>query len=174
MYTAQGRRARVPLKKEGNMFSLERGWRLALLTALAVGLLAVPSSLAVHVIDGVDVKVSNDNLNVEGPDPTPSWDAKNRQANETTVAINPANVAIVAAGANDYRMVPIPGGDAWLGFAVSADFGATWFETYIPGFPNDGSQTGLASPLKGLDASGDPVVRFLPGGDLLVAGIAFN
>ena len=71
------------------MPSLERGRRLVLLTALAVSLLAVPSSLAVHVTDGVDVKVSNDNNNVEGPDPTPSWDAKNRQANETTVAINP-------------------------------------------------------------------------------------
>ena len=31
-----------------------------------------------------------------------------------------------------------------------------------------------ASPLKGLDASGDPAVRFAPDGDLLVAGIAFN
>ena len=134
----------------------KRSWRFVLLAGLAAALLAVPSSLAVHVIDGVDVKVSNDNSNVEGPDPTPSWDAKNRQANETTVAINPLAVNIVAAGANDYRMVPIVGGDAWLGFAVSADFGATWFETYVPGFPNDASPTGLASPLKGLDASGDP------------------
>ena len=152
----------------------KRSWRFVLLAGLAAALLAVPSSLAVHVIDGVDVKVSNDNSNVEGPDPTPSWDAKNRQANETTVAINPLAVNIVAAGANDYRMVPIVGGDAWLGFAVSADFGATWFETYVPGFPNDASPTGLASPLKGLDASGDPVVRFLLDGDLVVAGIAFN
>ena len=156
------------------MPSLQRGRRLTLLAVLAVGLLAVPSSIAGHVTDGVDVKVSNDNNNVEGPDPTPSWDAKNRQANETTVAINPLAVNIVAAGANDYRMVPIPGGDAWLGFAVSADSGATWFETYVPGFPNDASPTGLASGLKGLDASGDPVVRFLPDGDLIVAGIAFN
>ena len=44
----------------------------------------------------------------------------------------------------------------------------------FPGFPNDASPTGLASGLKGLDASGDPVVRFLPDGDLVVAGIAFN
>ncbi|MGH3017394.1 MAG: sialidase family protein [Gaiellaceae bacterium] len=79
----------------------------------------------------------------------------------------------MAAGANDYRMVTVTL-DVWLGFYVSDDEGATWFNTFVPGFPSDTSAAGSASPLKNLDASGDPVVRFAPDGDLLVAGIAFN
>ena len=79
-----------------------------------------------------------------------------------------------ASAANDYRMVPVTG-DVWLGFYVSSDDGgATWFNTMVPGFPSDTSPAGLASPLLGLDASGDPVVRFDADGNLYVAGIAFN
>jgi hypothetical protein len=44
----------------------------------------------------------------------------------------------------------------------------------IPGFPTDTSEEGLASPLKDLDGSGDPVVRFDSAGNLYIAGIAFN
>jgi hypothetical protein len=44
----------------------------------------------------------------------------------------------------------------------------------VPGFPSDTSAAGLASPLLGLDASGDPVVRFDAAGNLYVAGIGFN
>jgi hypothetical protein len=44
----------------------------------------------------------------------------------------------------------------------------------VPGFPSDTSAAGLASPLLGLDASGDPVVRFDVDGNLYVAAIAFN
>lgn len=144
-------------------------WLLTALLALALGSIAQ----AAHVIDGPDVKVTADNNNVDGGAPNPGFDARNRQANETTVAISPANPNIVAAGANDYRMSPIFG-DGWLGFYLSADGGATWFNTMIPGFPSDTSPSGLASPLLGLDASGDPVVRFDASGNLYVAGIAFN
>jgi hypothetical protein len=155
------------------MFSLERSWRLMLFAALAVSLLAVPSSIAGHAADGVDVKVTNDNNNIDGGTPNPGFDAQNRQSNEATIAISPVDTDIVAAGANDYRMVTVTL-DVWLGFYVSDDEGATWFNTFVPGFPSDTSAAGNASPLKNLDASGDPVVRFAPDGDLLVAGIAFN
>ncbi len=155
------------------MFRLGRGRRYVLLAALAVSLLAVPSSVAGHAVDGVDVKVTNDNNNVDGGTPNPGFDAQNRQSNEATIAISPVDTDIVAAGSNDYRMVTVTL-DVWLGFYVSEDEGATWFNTFVPGFPSDTSAAGNASPLKGLDASGDPVVRFAPDGDLLVAGIAFN
>jgi hypothetical protein len=155
------------------MFSLERGRRLVLLAALAVTLLAVPSSMAGHAADGVDVKVTNDNSNADGGTPNPGFDAQNRQSNEATVAISHVDTDIVAAGSNDYRMVTVTL-DVWVGFYVSEDEGATWFNTFVPGFPSDTSAAGVASPLKGLDASGDPVVRFASDGDLLVAGIAFN
>jgi len=44
----------------------------------------------------------------------------------------------------------------------------------VPGFPSDTSPNGINSPLKGLDGSGDPTVRFDAAGNLYVAGIAFN
>jgi hypothetical protein len=150
-----------------------------------------PAVFAGHATDGVDVKVTDDNNNVDGglANVTPSKDAQNRQANETTVSISsrPSPVTgavgdLVAAGGNDYRMVPHTA-DVWFGFYLSFDGGATWFgappypngfNTMVPGFPTDASPAGLASPLKGLDASGDPVVRFGSDGDLYLAGIAFN
>ena len=149
-----------------------RALRVALVSLLTV-LVTATAAFAVHVTDGADVKVTNDNNNVDGGVPNPGFDAQNRQSNETTVAISPANRNIVAAGANDYRMVTVTG-DVWYGLYVSSDGGATWFNTMVPGFPSDTSAAGLASPLLGLDGSGDPVVRFDASGDLFAAGIAFN
>lgn len=146
--------------------------RLFLATA-GVALLLVTLLQAFHVVGGVDVAITNDNNNVDGGTPNPSFDAQNRQANEPTMAINPINPDIVAAGANDYGMVTVFG-DAWLGAYVSDDAGATWFNTMVPGFPSDTSAAGLASPLLNLDGAGDPVVRFDAAGNLYVSGIAFN
>lgn len=149
--------------------------RLGLLLAVValLSLILVTVVFAAHAIDGADVKVTNDNNNVDGGTPNPGFDAQNRQSNEATVAISPANPNIIAAGANDYRMVTVTT-DVWIGFYISADGGASWFNTFVPGFPSDTSAAGLASPLLGLDASGDPVVRFDADGNLYVAGIAFN
>ncbi|HWQ16175.1 MAG TPA: sialidase family protein [Roseiflexaceae bacterium] len=146
---------------------------LIVLAAVVIGLVIVPTALAGHATDGVDVKVTNDNNNIDGGTPNPGFDAQNRQSNETTVAISPADPNIVAAGGNDYRMITVAG-DVWLGLYVSADGGASWFNTMVPGFSTDTSTAGLSSPLKNLDGSGDPVVRFDRDGNLYVAGIAFN
>lgn len=150
-----------------------RGRASAAIIASVLVLLLVSTALAGHVTTGVDVKVTNDNNNVDGGTPNPSFDAQNRQSNETSTAISPANPDIIAAGGNDYRMVTVTG-DVWLGVYVSSDGGATWFNTMVPGFPSDTSAAGLASPLLNLDGSGDPVVRFDRAGNLYVAGIAFN
>jgi hypothetical protein len=167
-------------------------WKYLSLVAgvLAFGL-AVPAASGGHAVDGADVKVTDDNNNVDGglANVTPSKDAQNRQANETSVSISPATSPvtgiagdIVAAGANDYRMVP-HFGDSWFGFYLSFDGGTTWagappfpsgFNTMVPGFPTDTSAEGTASPLHGLDGSGDPVVRFDAAGNLYLSGIAFN
>ena len=146
---------------------------VALSLAVVVSLLVSTGVFAVHANDGTDVKVTNDNNNVDGGTPNPGFDAQNRQSNETTIAISPADPNIVAAGGNDYRMVTVAG-DVWLGVYLSDDGGATWFNTFVPGFPSDTSPAGLDSPLLGLDASGDPVVRFDLAGNLYVAAIAFN
>jgi hypothetical protein len=147
--------------------------RVIVLAALVAGIVLVPSALGAHVTDGIDVKVTSDNNNVDGGTPNPSFDKQNRQSNEATVSISPANPSIVAAGSNDYRMVTVTL-DVWFGVYLSQDGGATWFNTFVPGFPSDTSAAGLASPLRGLDASGDPVVRFDADGNLYAIGIAFN
>jgi len=152
---------------------LRRPLRFLALVVCATGFALVPSALGAHAVGGADVKVTNDNNNSDGGTPNPSFDAQNRQSNETTVSISPVNTSIVAAGANDYRMVTVTG-DVWFGLYVSANGGTTWFNTMIPGFPSDTSAAGLASPLLNLDGSGDPVVRFDASGNLYAAGIAFN
>jgi hypothetical protein len=166
---------------------------LVLVSALfACTLVFVPSVLGSHAVVGPNVKVTDDNNNVDGGigNVTPSKDAQNRQSNETTVAINDRQASpvtgvlgdIVAESANDYRMVP-HFGDTWMPIYLSFDGGTTWagappspngFQTMVPGFPTDTSAAGLASPLLGLDGAGDPVIRFDRQGNLLVGGIAFN
>ncbi|HEY1407646.1 MAG TPA: hypothetical protein VF434_01825, partial [Promineifilum sp.] len=150
-----------------------RGRALAAVLTLVLMLILFSTALAGHAIDGADVKVTNDNNNVDGGTPNPGFDAQNRQSNEATTSISPVDPDIIASGGNDYRLVTVSG-DVWLGVYVSQNGGATWFNTMVPGFPSDTSASGLASPLLGLDASGDPVVRFDRDGNLFVAAIAFN
>ena len=82
-----------------------------------------------------------------------------QRQNEPSIAASTRNPMHLLAGANDYRTVDLPGlpddivtGDAWLGVFKSLDGGQKWQSTLIPGFPQDTSPEGLASPLKGLDA----------------------
>ena len=168
--------------------------RLSLLSAavfLVGTLVLTPGVLGSHAVVGPNVKVTDDNMNVDGGigNVTPSKDAQNRQSNETTVAIShlPSPVTgvvgdLIAESANDYRMAPWFG-DTWMPIYLSFDGGTTWsgappypngFNTMVPGFPTDTSPEGQASPLLGLDGAGDPVVRFDRNGNLLVGGIAFN
>ena len=168
--------------------------RLSLLSAfvfLMGTLVLAPGVFGSHAIVGPNVKVTDDNLNVDGGigNVTPSKDAQNRQSNETTVAIShlasPVTGVVgdlIAESANDYRMAPWFG-DTWMPIYLSFDGGTTWFgappypngyNTMVPGFPTDTSPAGLASPLLGLDGAGDPVIRFDRDGNLLVGGIAFN
>jgi hypothetical protein len=154
-------------------FGIRSRFKIASIIVLVASLVLATVAYAGHATDGTDVKISNDNNNVDGGIPNPGFDTQNRQSNETTVAFSPANPNIIAAGANDYRMVTVTG-DVWFGLYVSGDSGSTWFNTFVPGFPSDTSASGLASPLLGLDGSGDPVVRFDSDGNLYAVGIAFN
>src|SRR5438093_12520688 len=164
---------------------------VAAFALLAGTLVLTPTVLGSHANVGPNVKVTDDNNNVDGgiANVTPSKDAQNRQANETTVAISPVASPVTgrvgdigAESANDYRMAP-HFGDTWMPIYLSFDGGTTWFgnppfpngfNTMVPGFPTDTSAAGLASPLLGLDGAGDPVIRFDRTGNLLVGGIAFN
>ena len=95
-----------------------------------------------------------------------------RQGNEPTVAIDPTNPDIMAAGWNDYCQTDLAAG--WMGLGFSTDGGQTWMDSTLPGYPLDDSAEGSVSPLKGRTDAGDPLVAFDNDGRLFAGGIAFN
>ncbi|HEY1534146.1 MAG TPA: hypothetical protein VGF76_09005, partial [Polyangiaceae bacterium] len=104
-----------------------------------------------------------------------------QRQNEPSLAVSTRNNAHLVAAANDYRSVDLPGllgieerGDAWMGVFKSFDSGQTWASALLPGYPLDSSPQGLASPIHGLQAVADPVVRAGTNGVFYVSGIAFN
>jgi hypothetical protein len=65
-------------------------------------------------------------------------------------------------------------GDAWLGIFKSFDGGASWTTSLLPGFPQDLSPEGMASPLKQFSTAADPIVRAGTNGLFYYSGMAFN
>ncbi len=104
-----------------------------------------------------------------------------QRQNEPSMACSSRNPITCLAGANDYRLVDVPGatgtqvtGDAWLGVFWSHDDGQTWRSTALPGFPQDTTPEGMASPLKAYPAAADPTVRAGTNGLFYYSGIGFN
>jgi len=111
----------------------------------------------------------------------PGGDPFLQRQNEPSLAVSTRNPVHLLAGANDYRSVDIPNpnspderGDAWLGVFKSFDGGATWGSTLLPGYPQDQSAAGVASPLHGFTTAADPIVRAGTNGLFYYSGIAFN
>ena len=105
---------------------------------------------------------------------TVACSTNNRQQNEPTAAVNPTQPNKMTAGANDYCTTPT-NGDAWAGFYYSPDSGVNWTNSLLPGYPNDTTAEGTASPLHGLAlAAGDPVQAWDRFGNVYYGGIAFN
>ncbi len=111
----------------------------------------------------------------------PGGDPFLQRQNEPAIAASTRNPLHLLAGANDYRTVDLPGlpnsnetGDAWMGLFKSTNGGATWTSTLVPGYPQDTSPEGLASPLKAYTAAADPVVRAGTHGLFFYSGIVFN
>jgi hypothetical protein len=97
-----------------------------------------------------------------------------RSQNEPSVAVDPHNTQVIAAGANDY-CAAILNGDVWVGYYRSADGGSTWKDSLVPGYPTDDSAAGTASPTHGsCGAAGDPSQAFDNAGRLFYAFICFN
>ncbi len=96
-----------------------------------------------------------------------------RQDNEPYSVVDPTDPDTVVAGWNDYCLSDL--GAGWEGFGFSRDRGETWTDSLVPGYPQDTSTEGRASPLYGdhTDA-GDPIAAFDNDGRLFVGGIAFN
>jgi hypothetical protein len=96
-----------------------------------------------------------------------------RQGNEPYSVIDPTNPAHVYAGWNDYCLTDL--GAGWQGFAFSLDGGETWTDSIVPGYPQDTSAEGQASPLfRTHTDAGDPIAAFDSDGNLFVGGISFN
>jgi hypothetical protein len=112
----------------------------------------------------------------------PGGDPYLQRQNEPTMAVSSRNAVHLLAGANDYRTVDIPfppdsddeTGDAWLGVFKSTDSGQTWRSALLPGYPQDQSAAGLASPLKAFAVATDPTVRAGTHGMFYYSGLAFN
>jgi hypothetical protein len=124
------------------------------------------------------------NTNMVSGTTFPGGDPFLQRQNEPSVAVSTRNPQHILAGANDYRTVDLPAsdtlpgpavtGDAWLGVFKSFDGGQTWRSTLLPGYPQDTSAAGMASPLKGFQTAADAVVRAGSNGMFYYSGIAFN
>ena len=130
---------------------------------------------------GVHAQVPGPNINIVSGTGFPDGDPFLQRQNEPSIAISTRNPCHLLAGANDYRPVDAAGvveddatGDAWLGLFKSFDCGRTWKSNLIPGWPFDKTADGKASPLFGLAAGADPIVRAGAGGMFYYSGIAFD
>jgi hypothetical protein len=138
-------------------------------SAVAFADVKVTDQVYVRHDGGSDTVIANCSNNASG-----TAFGGNRQQNEPAVAIDQQDSSFIAAGANDYCIVPETG-DSWEGVYVSANGGATWTDSLLPGYPGDTSAEGQASPLFGVDtAAGDPIMDWDNSQNLFVGGIAFN
>jgi hypothetical protein len=145
----------------------------------AVGLLAVGSAGA----EAADVRVTNDDAPGTyerfdgGTDATmTSCSTGRRTQNEPSVAVDPTDRDVMVAGSNDYcAEIENGSGNLWAGYYRSTDGGATWSNSLVPGYPDDATQEGLASPAHGsCAAAGDPTQSFDGTGRLYYGFICFN
>jgi hypothetical protein len=152
------------------------------LLAFVIGL-ACSGSLCIRA-NAQGPPVAGQNVNMVSGTQWPGGDPFLQRQNEPSIAVSTRNPLHLLAGANDYRTVDLPlndvipgasmAGDAWLGLFKSFDGGQTWQSTLVPGYRQDTSPEGLASPLKGLTAASDPTVRAGTNGLFYYSGVAFN
>ena len=126
-------------------------------------------------------QIAGESVNMVSGTGWPGGDPFLQRQNEPSIAVSSANPGHLLAGANDYRTVDLPNpnvpdthGDAWLGVFKSFDGGQTWQSVLLPGYPQDTSPAGLASPLHGFTAASDPLVRAGTNGMLYYSGIVFD
>jgi hypothetical protein len=138
-------------------------------------------AVAVACPDTLPAQTPGQSVNMVSGTTLPGGDPYLQRQNEPSLAVSTRNPQHLLAGANDYRTVDMPGlpddeetGDSWVGLFSSLDGGATWRSTLVPGYPQDASPAGLASPVKGLASAADPVVRAGTHGLFYYGFIAFD
>jgi hypothetical protein len=126
-------------------------------------------------------QVAGQNINMVSGTNWPAGDPYLQRQNEPSIAVSSRNPEHLLGGANDYRTVDIPNpsaptvlGDAWLGVYTSMDGGETWKSTLLPGYPQDTSSVGTASPLHQFTVATDPTVRAGTHGLFYYSGLVFN
>lgn len=138
---------------------------------------------AVVLVIGVtaSAQIPGRNVNMVSGTDWPGGDPFLQRQNEPSLASSTRNPLHLIGGSNDYRTVDVPGlpdggetGDAWLSIYKSFDGGQRWSSTLLPGFPQDVSPEGLASPVKGYQAGADPVVRAGTSGLVYYSGLVFD
>ena len=166
--------------------------RLLVLAAFAMAILAVPTSAFaddnvtsftwtwVRHDGGTDRALAECNSDASstvlvpptGGDLDPNDGGSKRQGNEPYSVVDPTDPQTIVTGWNDYCLADLDAG--WQGFGFSRDGGATWRNSFVPGYPWDDSLVGSLSPLKGNRFAGDPIAAFDNSGRLYVGGISFN
>lgn len=149
---------------------------------LLAGLLGSALLFCTSLLSAQDTSlISGQNINMVSGTEWPNGDPFLQRQNEPSIAVGTRNPFNLLAGSNDYRSVDLPGlpdgktiGDSWVSIYRSNDGGGRWTSTLLPGYPQDNSPEGLASPIKGFDASADPVVRSGTHGLFYYSGIAFT
>jgi hypothetical protein len=144
---------------------------------LAVGvcvLVAVPAWTCLAQVPGP-------NVNMVSGTTFPGGDPYLQKQNEGVLAVSTENACHLVGGSNDYRAVNLPGlpadheiGDAWVGLYKSTNCGQTWWSTLIPGYLQDNSPEGNASPAKGFTTGADPNLRAGLAGFFGYSFIAYN
>lgn len=126
-------------------------------------------------------QVAGQNINMVSGTTWPAGDPFLQRQNEPSMAVSSRNPEHLMGGANDYRTVDIPNplaptilGDAWVGVYTSLDGGETFRSTLLPGYPQDTSAVGKASPLHAFTVATDPTVRAGTNGMFYYSGLVFN
>ena len=158
-----------------------------LISAATVPALLGPAQDAGDNGGQIEGLIAGRNVNMVSGTRLPDGDPWLQRQNEPSMAVSTRNPLHLLAGANDYRTVDVPfsegelpglanaaAGDAWLGLFKSFDGGASWKTSLLPGFPQDLSPEGKASPIKKFTTAADPIVRAGTNGLFYYSGMAFN
>ena len=167
------RRSWLPLVAGSALFSSSSIVRFSGALLIAIGL----------ALTSLHAQIPGRNVNMVAGQDWPGGDPFLQRQNEPSIAASTRNPLHLLAGSNDYRTIDLPGlpdededetGDAWLGLYKSVDGGQRWKSGLVPGYPQDQTPEGLASPLKGYAAGADPVVRAGVSGLLFYSGLVFD
>jgi hypothetical protein len=160
---------------------------LAGILILAAGTIAVLVNSQTVVSSSTIGLIASRNVNMVSGTKLPLGDPWLQRQNEPSIAVSSRNPMHLFAAANDYRTIDmpddyslpgIPGAsavrDSWIGVFESFNGGESSVTMLLPGFPQDTSAEGVASPIHGFDTACDPIVRAGARGLFYLSGIAFN